>query len=911
MRKLLSILGTITIASSSITALGLQYGNKVQSSILKRIKNYTDVSSLLARATILSQEENSQTGGRGFSLDYASSYIDSRNIGDFFPSEASLAGAPKDTKSRILLGSMFDYSNSGQIFIPQLKDSNLVLNPDPKVGKTGNSELINTFGVISSVLQILLGNDFNEGLAPMIYGLLNSSAVTGAGASIKDSLPDIGKNYLKNPATSNWIFDELGDIWSEDDLITASGKAFTELTFDDVFKVRQNNFWMGLSRILFSGYGADWKSTDDAIKSASTSQEKALKAIPTEGQDFNVVPNGILIEGIFHLIKYFRTLGVYYERILSQAVDYNKITGRNHLFDNQKVNGVWLSERISAVATEAYAPSANIVANTSNDKQKISIWSEEKINGESKYYQLINFQSLIQFFTKLFVVDRTNDHQSLVTQQALAILLGIPLAKEDATIKNPNVNNPFADVILAPALNAIGDYLGQRVDIDILGSTVHIEGLGGLLSQIIGILRSVLADGTPMWNNLAMTNDANVKVGILGGLSIVEIKAEDKDAPFSFATYLSTLLTRIKNSALIKLAPEDIKAMVNKIYDVGMQFVAKINQERSENPAYEKQNFGNPFRGLMDGELLASIYDLIDGTGFIEIPGAVRKVIPNLNTLFTTKLGEVLGAFNVAGEDWPIYLYGLRNKTISEVVETIGNQFETNRYKKLEDNQDYLFNARAAERMLKPLANNAVKIEFKGEVPESIKDLIDANGQTNLVFAALVALTYEQDIKTITIDGKSTNEAFLSFVLGITTTADGGYIYREGSFFYGLMLLYGYRNTEEPPALRTTSKITLQKIVNALTILINWMREKSIPEYVDQYFTPYFVKGWKTKYVSSEGVNQPNVHAFIEYDLIKTQNKKSITYRVRLERNAWNPDDNPQPWFDYGVWSLYSINKLN
>lgn len=906
MRKLLSFLGVVTISTSVGSALGLQYANKEQSSVIKKIQNYIDVSSLLARATILSQNPTDNTGiatgGQGFSWNYASQYIDSRRIGDFFPNPASLRGASKDTLSRILLGSMFNYpADNSTPFIPSLTDSNLNLN-DPTVGRTGNDPLVNTLGLLSGVLQLVLGSDFNEGLASTINGLLESAALDNVGNSIRDSIGTIGATYLKNQASGNWIFDQLTNIWSEDDLTAAyPNKAFTELNFVDVFQVRQNDFWKGISRILFSGYGADWVSADSQIDQAADPLAKATAAIATQNADYKLEVNGILIEGIGFLIRYLRTLGVFYDSLMSQAMPLGYIKDRNYLFERSTQNGVWLANQIK---NNLYAPVSNIVKNDSTTKQSISVWSEEKMpNGQAKYYQLINIQSLVQFFMKLLVVDREKDPHSYETQRVLAILLGVPLDDDNAAVKSSTVDNPFADTILAPLLGAIGDKFAETITVEVpILPPQHPKGVGEFLRQLLGFFRTLLADGKAMWDRYPLTNGAKVTLII----TLIDIQAAD--TPLSFVEYLSLIATQLNKLTTNPLIPANIKEIVKVVYSALMNFIAQIYEEQSSTILPTEKDFLDPFRGLVSGSLLPKIYNLIDSTNLIAIPEAIRKVIPNLNTLLTTPLSEVLGAFGLPLASWPIYLYGLRHQTISELVTTVGDRFDTKRYLNLDENQNYLLNTRAVERLLLPL-NDQVTIVFKDGIPADLENLFNGNN-TNEVVAILIALAYRNQITSVQVNGAPLEtKSFLSYILGIQKDSEITFSYREGSFFYALEQLYGHKNLEEPPALSFATKVTLQKIISNLSALIEWMRTTSIPEYVDDFFTPYFLKGWRTKYLTAANLSRPDQQAFIEYNLIYTLNKSSITYRVRLERNPWDPNGKA-PWWNYGAWKLYSINRL-
>jgi MOLPALP family lipoprotein len=249
MKKLLSFVGALTITASSVTVVAFEYANLVKSSIEAKIRNYINISSLLARGTILSQksvgDQGQSTDGQDFSLEYVSKYLYGKEITDFF-NDSSFQGI-SDQTVRSLLGSMFNLSSAHDAVYTVKSNSDfqsdLALHDDITVGKKGEEPIMNTMSLLTAATSILFGNDFSAtSSANFLETLLSAGESSILGMFTGGTIKSI-QDFLFDKNHNQSLFNKISTALSEEDLINQfPDRQITSLTFQEVFNFRQIEF---------------------------------------------------------------------------------------------------------------------------------------------------------------------------------------------------------------------------------------------------------------------------------------------------------------------------------------------------------------------------------------------------------------------------------------------------------------------------------------------------------------------------------------------------------------------------------------------------------------------------------------------------------------------------------------------
>ncbi|WP_338973036.1 MOLPALP family lipoprotein [Spiroplasma endosymbiont of Panorpa germanica] len=165
MKKLLSILGTLAIVTSTSTSvIACQAFSKV-SKVSKEVKSLAEVFSYYGRALILNQEED-------INLDYTMGKYKSSKAGDLLKNY----NGNKSTNFSQVLNSTFGKNTNFNNFINETNENNNVQNIK---GKTPQSAFANTISGLMSTILVVFGGGFNQKTASTLTTILTSDAIGG------------------------------------------------------------------------------------------------------------------------------------------------------------------------------------------------------------------------------------------------------------------------------------------------------------------------------------------------------------------------------------------------------------------------------------------------------------------------------------------------------------------------------------------------------------------------------------------------------------------------------------------------------------------------------------------------------------------------------------------------------------
>lgn len=886
MKKLLATLGALSIVSSTTSVVSCEYANLVKSSIENKIRNYIATSSLLARATVLSQKADHQAeGGEGLSLKASSQFLYNRNIREYF----TRSELPTDSDSntvRQMLGTMFSFgSGNSDVYtvknVPSF-ETNLALEDSVDTGRQSQDSFANTFGIITGLASLLLGNNFSDTQASFLANALNAitglvgNAVTANDGQLIGQILDFVRlrDADESIPAGDYIFKTFQDSLKEDDLPNIEN-----LTFNDVFKIRYVDFWTGLAQILYSGTAKpnneNWTDFITNIKNqnstpgANNAENVANAALFSK--NFDVKFNARLLNGIADVLRFLRTIFVFFHHVNENSIlvsDLDPNSDYNHTFQKNMTNGRFIDEMLN----DNYMNQEQVAI---NNKPSICQWVE--INGT--YYQVLNLQSLFGFVQNFLSFD-PNDPHGYAFQRILSVIFTIPL-KNDNT-QDTTVMTLFFDGVIDPLAKKLVDLF---VD-DFLTKAAILA----FLPRVFLILRNTLGSSTAAWEAGEGTTES------LQG----------------FLTFLSTN----------PLVPANIKAIASEI-------LKSINDEQDDVnknslPLFE-QNWGNPIWGIYGNELLGEILPIIldliiQSDNKEEEINKITELFENLTKILTTKLSVILETFGLDISTLPIYLYGLWDLTITDIINTIANEFEVKRNGKIEDQQRFLLNNYSLADLFGSLDNN-VQISFNsgsaGETMANKFGLIDSSGNINTVFATLLAFGYDADIVNIMtgsdqwIDQHGLVKS--GFILGIRQQPGNNgptYSFAKNSVLWTLAALYGNDVSDIFPAsdVALMNRPTMQRIIKSLNDLSTWFNTVSIPLYVNTFFTPFFRReNWRTQLLKSSNIEDLRKEAEIIYKMryYQPNTKRVLDYEVTLKRDP--ASGNGGDWDEFAAWYIKSI----
>lgn len=875
MKKLLSLLGSISIAASSLTIVGFSYANLVKSSIEAKVRNYLNISSLLARGTILSQKSSYTsndkpvtTDGQDFSLRYASQYLYGKKMSTFFNHSQFENG---DVNVLTYFGSMFNLpTTSGYVYTArenpmfELASPTLHLQTDDTTGKSGNDDTMGILSIISSGAVALLEKGFRpETSAPLIENLAAAGEApilemveNGTFQTIHDILG------IDSTTGKSSLFAKLSESLNETDLTDIEN-----ITYAKVFETRQVGFWQGLAEILFSGtYDAAEmeKILEDIENNKESPSKMAAAAIPNDKDGnpvINVQANQFLIDGIIRILPYLRTIFNYIQSFSEISLPINQIQDYNHLFDPEKTNGVFMTEHLNT----NYLNSAHVIKKESTSNPEIIQWVQ---NNDGSYHQVLNVQDLIRFFQELVHVDLTNDPHGYYNIRILSILMELPLKSEGG---KADVGNPIFDGILEPLLIQLLPKLVPSIP------TI----IGPFIPQVTPVIRAVLTHNQNFWDKV-------------DGAAIL------------FPDVL-TMLERLKT--ILGLIDQKISAAIGEI-------IEDVKRERDAKPPLAEAVYGQPFQSLFSGSLLPRVLKILIKHGVaVDTLEPLLGILKNLATLLTTNIEEVLAAFGLDITTLPIFLYGIKGKSLNDIMDTFADKFNIKLNNSLKDNQEFLFNLGVLDRIANSL-NQTATLEFENEIPESVQKVLGDNlEKVNVIDAVLVAFAYNKLLKNVTIDGQSWTDfnktKKYTFLLGTRIENDtSSFAFADDSLFAAIAKIYSNtEQDEENKIIQEKNAATVTKLIGGFAELVNWFNTTSIPKYIADVFDPYFdSKNWRTRLIKSRHMNDKFETATIEYFLYYTipGTKETHQYQVKISRDPAKGND--EEWAELGTWKIDSIN---
>lgn len=886
MRKLLAVLGTVSIISSSMAITSCATVGGIQALIIKKVGNYINISSLLARGTILSQVNNGQqesVDGRGFSLDYATQYLQEKKITDFFGEKDYKF--TKDDSVLSFFGSMYgNTSATDRVTVKKFSDftTNLNLADDVNQGRTGAAPFLNTYNLITGIVSLIFGSDFSAISSGTLLENLLSSFDDKIGSMIGlDTIKSI-LNFIRikdnEDKPGEWIFKSLSSLLDEKDLLADSDKELTDFSFDEVFQKRKVLFARGIIELLFSGNEAFLKKTDKEKWKAIENGEwtkliaRSIANKSPEEEKINVAINALFFEGLAKVLKYLRTVFFFVQSIeisddtnVENILDISQISDPYYLFSNKVDNSRYIYKKL-----EAKYVNPKTVLVESEERPKIVQWIKNK--KDNSLAQTINIQSIIAIFQNLFSVDLIKDPNGYAMQRILAILLVVPLSEQSKDDKG----NPVGDLIL--------DDLVKELLVALTG-----ESLVGLVSRsIFSGLRTTLVSSWPLW--------------------------KDPESGLSFLSLLAMIRTLI-----LKDNPEAQKVIEKLENEI------KEEKKRVDNDKNKEFNsmYGNPFRFLFSGKLLPKIFEAINS--IVAIPQKVQNIFQSLSGFLTTKIDNIIKAFDLDLGNYEMYLFALKTESLTTTFNSIAREFEIRHYQSIDQMQKYLVNLGVVQSVLDTLNTN-VAIKFtNNQIPKEFVDdfywFDKENFQTNIINALLISGLSFNSIESLKINEdiwiqNKTNVSYLTFLLGHSRNDKNVIYFRENSLFGKLEQFYGHwvngAVNPWPEKVNEINRDSIRKVISESILLGNWFKNRSLKEYIAYYFEPYFnSKRWSMQMISYDNIQDTSKEAKIIYKLIykNIENKTISTYQVVIKREKQDRDNND--WFDLGKWKIGSIDFLN
>ncbi|ATZ16391.1 MOLPALP family lipoprotein [Entomoplasma freundtii] len=885
MKKLLSILGALSVVASTASVTSCEYSKLVKSSLENKVRNYIAISSLLARSAVLSQRSDQKAmGGEGLSLKASSQYLYGQSIKNYF-TESELPTGGANNTVREMLGSMFNFgsSNSDVYTVKSGREgdpfeSNLALEDNVDTGRQSQDSIIKTLGPISGVVSLLFGNNFSaEMQASAINNTLGAVLDVVGNAVTENDGALIGKvlNFIRLKDAGeefpqgDYIFKTFSDSLKEDDLPNIES-----MTFNDVFAVRYINAWTGLGQILYSGVdkpnGKTWTEYLDNIKAQNSKPDgRNAEAVANatiyskDFKDFKVVFNSRLINGIIDILKFLRTLTVFFNYVDENSRAVNSIKANedyNNLFSTTETNGIFLAK---ALKVNYLNPSQ--VIKEGQESASITQWVQLSDNS---YYQTFNLQGFLRYIQNIFSFDPQDPH-GYAFARILSLIFSAP-TKDDGKSQDTTVMTLPFDGLIEPLLTKL---------------LTLIPGFPDIPSFIIGYalatFRTTLGNSTPAWDS-------------------------GPAAVFSLRQLLNTAAGFLKGNPSIQ----------NLLY----QLVNLMDVEKKENKPLFESNWGNPIWGIYGNQLIPIVLKALVDNNVANISKDLMNNLENLTKLLTTKIGDLLKGFGLDISTLPMFLYGIKGLTITDLINTVATEFDVQRNARISQQQRYLLNNYSFSQLFGSLNQNATLTYTNGTIPEPVtKYGLNSPDGMNVVMATLIGFGYRNNIQDVIIgtdklsDQKNLVVAPL-FTLGIRAFLSKDnqpvYTFAQTSVFGSLAAVYG-NDTDLPDKIALINRPTMQIIIQEAVKLVNWFDKVSVPLYVDTFFKPYFAKeNWKTSVIRFNNLEEMYSEAEIVYELYYRQpdTKKSLVYEVTLKRTAANGGSDGT-WDTLGTWYIQKIDR--
>ncbi|WP_027063186.1 MOLPALP family lipoprotein [Mesoplasma seiffertii] len=311
MKKLLIILGSVSIVASSGSTAACSWGNKYKADIVKDVQDYIAASSFVAQSAILNNKN-----GANMDLDYTAGYIKSLKIIDVLGEEwikgIGNSTITKESSLEFLIKQVFGTDRYKVNKDDLEKDSKIAASMaefDQEAKQktlSGNNSTAKTLSLVSGLVNILFGS---SSFSPQGQGALLESII-GSG----DTVGGLIKGIL-NPE----LIKTLDSILSEDGLI--------------------NLIKQGLREVPGKVEGQTGVTLQQA---ANSCMQQIVEALVNKDYTALVVP----------LVQYVRVLGYYFGEFKDyiNAVDVDDVirhdNGFINIFDKVKTNAEIITEVI-------------------------------------------------------------------------------------------------------------------------------------------------------------------------------------------------------------------------------------------------------------------------------------------------------------------------------------------------------------------------------------------------------------------------------------------------------------------------------------------------------------------------------------------------------------------------------------
>ncbi|PPE06415.1 hypothetical protein [Mesoplasma corruscae] len=697
MKKLLISLSIFGLSSASVSITAFTFTSKYRSEFQASIQKLITTTNISAEAQILSNPttienntiksvevkgiEKSSTNAN-INYEYTINKMSSQKMVDFLPSSdwVKKLNSDKSWDQTITMEQQLN-KNYNVAWKKEAKVLNLTGIKLTDGEKKGNSSTASTLSLISSLLGILFGSDFNVGQAQLLYqnsnlifDLLGNYSLTPDVLTViwslfKDQLPTIEtlKKYLNNPFES--------EEWN------------SETTVNDVMMHVGQNFWSTL---------IPKKASSDDKSSENKSPGKIIEII----EKFGPLLNYFL--SIVWYLQQFDTDNVTSDdlaKVLNKKIDQDVIKS----FDEINISKILTLVRKFLKPSYGFKGARGLV-NILFGIPK----SAETNNLGSNIIMSPLFKMLKERNTKS---EDTKDDLNENTQ-------AIENENTDSTKESFDWTKLIQDV-LKTVKTAIGS-LPKNVDWAKLIQDVleWVKTPNSLPSNIFNSLKDSITMIMQLVKEKKYNNIYDLIEFILNETLFKSLTEEGKK-PIIIGDILY-LLAMFKNSKL----PND-----NKINLDGLSSISSISGVPND-----------LFVAIYNGGLFKSLFQLINVFKPNTISNLIIEIVPDLKTLLSLKMNEV---FELLGLDFNKnfqFLYGLRNMSLLNIVEQLDKYFKPNDGSSLES---YYFDYGSFRRILLSLFENQ-EVQYKGtketvsNIEVMIKSLIAALENNEITIGNIV-----------------------------------------------------------------------------------------------------------------------------------------------------------------------------
>ncbi|AJM71792.1 MOLPALP family lipoprotein [Mycoplasma yeatsii] len=299
----------------------------------------------------------------------------------------------------------------------------------------------------------------------------------------------------------------------------------------------------------------------------------------------------------------------------------------------------------------------------------------------------------------------------------------------------------------------------------------------------------------------------------------------------------------------------------------------------------------NPYLALYKGKhFFNDVFALINeikGADFI--PDEIIEILPNIKTALNVKLDRIIDFVakkinKDKGIDGLQFLYGLRDKTIRELIDDICSYF------KVDDKEiKYILNLLNINALVDRIFNPNITLSFKTKeqngqsfkTNNSISTIVTLLGLTENNFDEVKLkidnnVLADQDVKQIqeAIENKKYALAG-TIMLGFNPNNKDKFV--EKSILEALSWLFGHRDPKQDLDTNTT-RTTTKALIQSYQDLVSWFTNESIAKYEKDNLSGSLDQNkWKTKFLNVEGdINNPSEIVTIKYEMSYGDKKYNI-----------------------------------